>query len=92
MPREAESRFAGENIDSVGGNNPTSKSPKISVSPKPLPTSSVNLLKDKTKSGAKKILKRILIGLVLIIVILGSTVAIRAANLSQKIFVGISWP
>lgn len=76
-----------KNIDSIGGNN-LPKKPQIKISDHPLPSQSVNLLKVKTKPAPKKILKKILIAIVLIIVILGGTVAIRAANLSQKIFVG----
>jgi LCP family protein required for cell wall assembly len=49
---------------------------------------SVNLLKQSGKSNGKKTLKRILWCVALIIVILGGIILVRAANLSNKIFVG----
>ena len=76
-----------KNIDSIGGTN-SPQSPKISASPRPVPTQSVNLLKAKSAPGPKKILKRIFITIVLVIVALAGAVAIRADNISQKIFVG----
>jgi polyisoprenyl-teichoic acid--peptidoglycan teichoic acid transferase len=74
------------NIDSAGGNRP--KPPLIKISSEPLPKQSAKLPKVKSKTGPKKILKKILIVVILIIVGLASAVAIRADNLAQKIFVG----
>lgn len=81
------------NIDSI--NN---KPPKVIVSKGPTPASQVspvrqkangvNLLNLKQKQPPKKILKKILLSIIGIILILASVVTLRAANLSQKIFVG----
>ncbi len=48
----------------------------------------VNLLTTKNPVPRKKILKRILFGMLLIIIVLITSLTLRAANLSQKIFVG----
>ena len=78
-----------KNIDSVN-QNPHAQPPRVTVTPAPVrpEPQKVNLLTVKSKTSAKKILKRIFITIVLVIVVLAGTVFIRAANLSQKIFVG----
>ena len=54
----------------------------------PTQKNSVNLLKNPGQHRGKKILKRILWIVAAIIVILSATLVMRAANLSNKIFVG----
>src|SRR5512141_749112 len=75
------------NFDSINPNR-EQKPPRVVISPVPDKPQKVNLLTAKQKTSHKKILKKILIAIALIIVILGGVVVIRAANLSQKIFVG----
>ncbi len=66
-------------------NNQPIRPPKISVSN----TAQVSLLKgQKQKHGTRKALKLTLLAILAVILILGGVVANRAANLSQKIFVG----
>jgi LCP family protein required for cell wall assembly len=75
------------NLDSI---NPKSnhQPPRVVVSPVPDQQQKINLLYAGQKKPAKTILKKILLTIVGIIIILGAVVFIRAANLSQKIFVG----
>jgi LCP family protein required for cell wall assembly len=75
------------NIDSV---NPKSRPqpPKIIVSSVPDHPRRASLLTGGLKKPGKRILKKILLFIVCLIVILGTVAFIRAANLSQKIFVG----
>lgn len=75
------------NLDSI---NPKSshQPPRVVVSPVPDKQQKINLLYAGQKKPAKTILKKILLTIVGIIVILGAVVFVRAANLSQKIFVG----
>ncbi len=72
-----------KNIDSI--NN---KAPKVTVYSGGTRPSPINLLNTKQKKGSKSILKRIIGLIILVIIILVATVTIRAANISQKIFVG----
>jgi LCP family protein required for cell wall assembly len=72
------------NIDSANQKS----SPQVKISTATPQKASVNLLTTKPKNGGKKILKRLLVFIVIVIVVLGSVVFLRAANLSQKIFVG----
>ncbi len=83
MPREAGSASGGKNIDSINTNS-SQKPPKIVVAP----ATSVSLLKLRKNPGKKSLLKKFLAGIGLIILIMGIFVVIRAANLTQKIFVG----
>ena len=76
-----------KNIDSASGNQQP-KAPLSYPFPAPVPAASINLLKTKGKPSGRKVLKRIILLIVLVIVVLGGVVAIRAANLEQKIFVG----
>lgn len=87
MPARGGSASGGNNIDSINPQNDP-KPPRVTISPVPDKPQKVSLLTARQKQSPKKILKKILISIVLIIVILGGVVAIRAANLSQKIFVG----
>lgn len=73
---------------SSGVKNFDSINPKVSVTTGQKPPVQVNLLNLKQKTAPKKILKKVLLAIILIIVILSGAVVIRAANLSQKIFVG----
>jgi LCP family protein required for cell wall assembly len=75
-----------KNIDSIKQKN-SSASPKVSVQPHKT-EQSINLLTAKPKKSGKKILKKIIITIGVIILVLATTVAIKAANLTQKIFVG----
>ncbi|HVY67482.1 MAG TPA: LCP family protein [Patescibacteria group bacterium] len=71
-----------KNLDSI--NQP----PKITVSNQAPAATQVDLLRRAAPGRGKRILKRTLLAVVLLIIILGAAVALRAANLSQKIFVG----
>ena len=71
------------NIDSI--NN---KTPKVQVSSRPQPPKQVSLLGLKQKTPPKRIMRKIFISIILIIVLLGGALALRAANVSEKIFVG----
>jgi LCP family protein required for cell wall assembly len=75
------------NLDSI---NPKkfSPPPKVIVSPVPNRPQQGSLIRSGQKKSGKKILKKILLSIVCLIIILGGVVFIRAANLSQKIFVG----
>lgn len=83
MPRKAGSASGGRNFDSIN-----TKAPKVSVAIGPKPQSQVSLLALRQKPPAKKILKKVLLGIILVIIVMAGAVVIRAANLSQKIFVG----
>jgi polyisoprenyl-teichoic acid--peptidoglycan teichoic acid transferase len=75
------------NIDSA---NPkfNSQPPKVIISAVPNMPRQASLLKSGQKKSGKRILKKILLSIACLIVILGAIVFVRAANLSQKIFVG----
>jgi len=73
-----------KNMDSVNPNNPN-RPPKMAVSSG---NSQINLLNLRQKPAPRKTLKRVLWSIAIVIVFLVGVVTIRAANLSQKIFVG----
>lgn len=75
------------NIDSINTNQ-RPKAPVVNIANGKSTDKSFSLITAKQKTGPKKILRRILGLIVIIIFILGSFILIRAANLSQKIFVG----
>ena len=75
------------NLDSINHRNPT-QPPKIAISSVPNRPQQASLIRSGQKPPGKKILKKILWSIVCLIVILGGVVLVRAANLSQKIFVG----
>ncbi len=76
-----------KNFDSVQSSN-GQKPPLVYVSDKPPQNQRVNLLTAKQTTGPKKIFKKILALIVIVIITLGAVVLIRAANISEKIFVG----
>ena len=75
------------NLDSINHKTET-QPPKIIVSSVPARPQKASLLKSGQKTPAKKILKKVLIAICLVIVILAGMLFARAANLTQKIFVG----
>jgi polyisoprenyl-teichoic acid--peptidoglycan teichoic acid transferase len=75
------------NLDSINQKK-SIQPPKITVSPVPPRTRQASLLTSGQKQPGKKILKRVLVLICAIIVVLGAMTLVRAANISQKIFVG----
>lgn len=73
-----------KNMDSLNPNN-MPRPPKIAVS---TANKQVSLLNLRQKNPPKKTFRRILLFIVIAILLLGVIVTLRAANLSQKIFVG----
>lgn len=71
------------NIDSVKPNPPQTPSNTQNVA-----APQVSLLKLRKNPGKRPTLKKIVIVLAVVIVVLGGALLLRAANLSQKIFVG----
>lgn len=71
------------NLDSIN-----KKAPKITISSKPVNQASVSLLNLKQKKEPKRLLRKILVAIILVIIILGIAITIRAQNISDKIFVG----
>ena len=64
------------------------KTPRVSISNEPPKIQKISLLAAKPQSGNKTKLKLVLGLIVSIIIVLSAVVALRAANLSEKIFVG----
>jgi len=75
------------NLDSINQKKSV-QPPKITVSPVPPRTRQASLLASGQKQPGKKILKKILVLICAVIVVLGAMTLVRAANISQKIFVG----
>lgn len=79
--------FLMKNLDSV--NHKTSPPAQGGIGGLRAPSQDqLNLLVVKQKNSGRKILKKILLAIIIIIAVLGAVAALRAANLSQKIFVG----
>jgi LCP family protein required for cell wall assembly len=73
-----------KNMDSAG-----KVRPQVKLTSQMPQAAAISLLSAKQKrTSGKKVLKRILITIILVIVLLGGAIFIKAANISQKIFVG----
>ncbi|MBI5530418.1 MAG: LCP family protein [Candidatus Doudnabacteria bacterium] len=76
-----------KNLDSANRGF-TPKTPQVTVSDTPPVAEKVNLLTVKKEKRRGSWLKKFTILIVMVIILLGGIVAIRAANLTDKIFVG----
>jgi anionic cell wall polymer biosynthesis LytR-Cps2A-Psr (LCP) family protein len=84
---------SGKNFDSINSKPHLKIAPKITVSSSPLPPVSktpaqLNYLTARGNRGKKSFVKKALIIIGLIILVLLGAITLRAANLSDKIFVG----
>ncbi|MFA5990924.1 MAG: LCP family protein [Candidatus Doudnabacteria bacterium] len=94
-PNSKSPHTSGKNFDSINLKPRANTPPKITVSASPLlpakphnPPTELNFLTAKSKHGKKSFFKKILVIFGLVILVLLGAVTLRAANLSDKIFVG----